>query len=155
ILMSRKEKKRICAQWSHCLIVKVFGKTIVYHFFLSKIQNLWPLKGNISLVDMGMDFFLVKFIRHWEPEFRTSIAMVPTTTIWVRLVKLPIKFFSSIQTKIGNHLGTLLRIDNHTIQGARGRYARLCVQIDITKPLVTRIRIGRCIQYVQYESILL
>ncbi|GAV86588.1 DUF4283 domain-containing protein/zf-CCHC_4 domain-containing protein, partial [Cephalotus follicularis] len=163
--------------WIQCLIVKVFGRSVGYHYMLTKIHQIWHPRGKISMVDLGLDFYLAKFsfqddfsfvlsggscfigrnfltFRHWEPEFRPSIAPVTMTIVWLRLVELPLEFFKSdILSRIGNELGTLLRIDPHTIEGARGRFSRLCIQIDVNKPLVSRIRIGRYVLSVQYEGI--
>ena len=50
-------------------------------------------------------------------------------------------------------MGIVLRIDMHTALETRGRFARLCVQIDVTKPLVTGIFIGKFEQSVLYEGI--
>ena len=47
----------------------------------------------------------------------------------------------------------MLRVDTHTASEARGRFARLCVQVDVTKPLVTAIKIGKLEQSVCYEGI--
>lgn len=45
--------------------------------------------------------------------------------------------------QIGKIVGTVLRIDTHIASETHGRFARLCVQIDATKPLVTGITIGK------------
>ena len=55
--------------------------------------------------------------------------------------------------QIGESIGKVLRIDSHTALEARGKYARLCIQIDIDKPLVNTILIGRFEQPVSYEGI--
>ena len=47
----------------------------------------------------------------------------------------------------------MLRVDTHTAFEARGRFARMCVQVDVTKPLVTAILIGKVEQPVYYEGI--
>ena len=47
----------------------------------------------------------------------------------------------------------MLRVDTHTASEARGRFARLCVQVDVTKPLVIAIKIGKLEQSVCYEGI--
>nr|POE85635.1 hypothetical protein CFP56_55110 [Quercus suber] len=44
-------------------------------------------------------------------------------------------------------------IDTHTALEARGRYARLCIQVDVNKPLINTILIGRFEQPVLYEGI--
>lgn len=55
--------------------------------------------------------------------------------------------------EIGQAIGTVLQIDTHTAIEARGRYARLCVQVDIDKPLIYTILIGRFQQLIVYEGI--
>ena len=47
----------------------------------------------------------------------------------------------------------MLRVDTHTATKARVRFARICVQIDVKKPLVTTILIGKFEQPVSYEGI--
>ena len=55
--------------------------------------------------------------------------------------------------QIGEAIGRVLRIDSHTAMEARGRYARLCIQLDVTKPLINTILIGRFEQPVVYEGL--
>nr|POF21014.1 hypothetical protein CFP56_57720 [Quercus suber] len=47
----------------------------------------------------------------------------------------------------------MLKVDANTTLGARGRYARICVWKDLSKPLVRTIPIGRLTQGVIYEGI--
>ena len=49
--------------------------------------------------------------------------------------------------------GMFLRVDTHTESEARGKFARLCIQIDVTKLLVTAIRIEKFEQPMCYEGI--
>ena len=74
--------------------------------------------------------------------------------MWVRLNELPIEYYEShILKHIGSSIGNVLRVDTHTAVEARGRYARLCVQIDINKLLVSTVLIGDLEQPVLYEGI--
>jgi len=73
--------------------------------------------------------------------------------IWARLSELPIEFYdNSILQQIGNQLGDLLKIDARTIDNVQGRFARLCIQVDLDSPLVSKVRIGSLAQPVQYEG---
>lgn len=47
----------------------------------------------------------------------------------------------------------MLRVDTFTASESRGRFARLCIQIDVEKPLVTAILIGKHEQSVSCEGI--
>ena len=55
--------------------------------------------------------------------------------------------------EIGSTIDKVLRIDTYTTLEARGRYARICVQIDVEKPLITALLIGNIEQPVIYEGI--
>ena len=67
---------------------------------------------------------------------------------------MPIEYYNEeALVQIGKSIGTVLRIDTHTVSETRGRFARLCVQIDVTKPLMTSIFIGKFEQSVSYEGI--
>ena len=131
----------------------------------------------MDCIDLGFDFFLIKFelredvdsilkggpwfigqhflaIRQWEPEFQASSATLSSVAMWIRLPELPIEFYEhNALLKIGRAIGPVLRIDANTANGARGRFARLCVQVNLDKPLVKAIFLGRLKQSIQYEGI--
>ena len=54
---------------------------------------------------------------------------------------------------IGSGLGPILRVDFNTASGTRGRFARLCVQLDLDKPLMRTVRVGKLRLAVVYEGI--
>lgn len=54
--------------------------------------------------------------------------------------------------QIGEAMGRVLWIDSHTAIEARGRYARLCIQLDVTKLLIDTILIGSFEQLMVYEG---
>ncbi|CAN1141423.1 hypothetical protein LINPERHAP2_LOCUS12491, partial [Linum perenne] len=72
----------------------------------------------------------------------------------VRLPRLPIHYFHSGAVKrIGDHIGRTVRLDLATTEGARGRFARVCVEIDILKPLLGKHMIEDRIFKIEYESL--
>nr|POE45788.1 uncharacterized protein CFP56_42917 [Quercus suber] len=92
-------------------------------------------------------------IRPWEANFRLEEANIASVAIWVRLPRLPIEYYDLEALKeIGQAIGTVLRIDTHIASKARGRYAKLCIQVDIEKPIYT-IMIGKFQQSVVYKGI--
>ncbi|CAN1170687.1 Putative ribonuclease H protein At1g65750 [Linum perenne] len=73
---------------------------------------------------------------------------------WVRLPKLPIHFFNELAvTRIGNSIGRTVPLDLATSEGARARYARVCVEVDLTKPLLGKYMIEDRTFHVEYESL--
>ena len=98
------------------------------------------------------DFFLS--LKPWESFFKPSTASVSSITVWVKLHELPIELYETDALKqIGESLGRVLRIDANTAMEARGKYARLCIQIDVNKSLIDTILIGRFEQPVTYKGI--
>lgn len=74
--------------------------------------------------------------------------------VWIRLLELPIEYYDPIVLrKIGEAIDLVLRIDAHTTNGARGRFTRLCVQVNLDKPLIKTVKIGRLAQIVLYEGL--
>ena len=74
--------------------------------------------------------------------------------VWIRFPELPIEFYDrSVLKEIGSAIGSVLRIDAYMASGSRGSYARLCIQVDLEKPLINMVRIGKCRQSVLYEGI--
>ena len=173
VSLSRETKSRIRAPWSKTLIVKVFGRSVGFNYLTFKINAMWNPKGKMDCVALGKDFFLIKFydnedydkvlqggpwfmgehflaIKPWEPYFKASKAKFTSIAVWVRLPELPIEFYDAMVLKeIGSALGPVLRIDSFTATSSKGSYARLCIQVDLDKPL----KIGRLKQRVMYEGI--
>ena len=68
--------------------------------------------------------------------------------------QLPIEYYHPEFLKhVGNKLGKLLKVDAITSATIRGRYARLCVQIHMTNPLLKCVKIGSFWQDIVYENL--
>ena len=61
VKLSKETKSRIRAPWTKALIVKVYGKTVGYSYLTFKINTLWKPVAKMDCVDLGKDFFLIKF----------------------------------------------------------------------------------------------
>lgn len=175
MVLSIETKQRIRAPWARALTVKVFGRTVGYHFLLSRVTALWKPAGKIDCIDLGKDYFLIRFslledhdsvlkkgpwfigdhflaIHPWKPNFCPASVSLSSVAVWVRLPQLPIEYYDTLVLKdIGKAIGPVLRIDTHTASKARGRYARMCVQVDVSKPLISTIVIEGLHQPVIYE----
>lgn len=93
-------------------------------------------------------------VRPWESFFKPATANVTSIAVWVRLHALPMELYETVVLKqIGDSIGKVLRIDSQTAMEARGKYARLCLQIDMNEPLINTVLIGRFEQPVTYEGI--
>ncbi|XP_030948989.1 uncharacterized protein LOC115972900 [Quercus lobata] len=177
VKLSRETKRRIRGPWAQTLMFKLFGRSVGFSFLQSKLDLLWKPTGRLDCVDLGDDFYSVRFalkedmnsilekgswfigghflsIRPWEPFFKPAMANVSSIAVWVRLHQLPLELYEAeVLKQIGDAIGKVLHIDAHTALEARGKYVRLCLQVDINKPLINTVLIGRFEQQVVYEGI--
>lgn len=54
---------------------------------------------------------------------------------------------------MGEKIGRPIRANHNTGVAARGRFARLCVEVDLTKPLLTMFKVRKRIRRIEYEGL--
>ncbi|CAN1181524.1 hypothetical protein LINPERHAP2_LOCUS35448 [Linum perenne] len=142
-----------------------------------KLPQLWAKKGSISVSDVGFGFYIVRFetvadfdramfggpwmindhyvvIQEWRPYFRPEETFLSTLRVWVRLPGLPFEYFdNSVLKIIGDRIGRTVRIDHTTLEGSRGNFARICVEVDLSKPLLSKYRLRRRVRRIEYEGL--
>nr|POF08483.1 hypothetical protein CFP56_42622 [Quercus suber] len=174
---SKEIKALIWSPWSKSLIVKVYGRSVGFSFLHHQLLSLWKPVGRLDCVDLGKEFFLICFsvkedcetvlrngpwfigenflsIRPWEPNFKPAEANISSVAIWVRLNELSIEYYHVEALQIvGNMIGKVLRIDTHITNESMGRFARLCIQVDVGMPFITTLLIGGEEQPVCYDGI--
>ncbi|CAN1142454.1 hypothetical protein LINPERHAP2_LOCUS13095 [Linum perenne] len=171
------EARRVRTKWSHSLILRTLGKSFPYEFMVRKLNQLWARKGKIWIWDIGFGHYVAKFMsvedydramfegpwlvgdhyvvsEEWRPNFEPGYAQVNNIRVWIRLPNLPIEYFdAAILSLIGDKVGRTVRIDNTTLSGTRGNYARLCVEIDLHRPLLSKYRLRRRVRRIEYEGL--
>ncbi|KAF3682671.1 hypothetical protein FXO37_02221 [Capsicum annuum] len=176
IPISAEDKPRLYSPWQTSLIVKLVGRKLSYLVLKKKLQELWKPTEELNLIDLGSEFFLIKFtlrqnmlhalhdgpwfifnsflsVQRWEPKFVASQARLAHTAIWARLHELPTEFYNvNVLHKVGAMIGKLLKIDTCTLTTSRGRYACLCVQVSLEQPLLHHLYIGSHKQVIRYEA---
>ena len=56
VKLSKETKSCIRAPWSKALIVKVFGRSVGFHYLTFKINALWKPMAKLDCMNMGKDF---------------------------------------------------------------------------------------------------
>ncbi|GAU46480.1 hypothetical protein TSUD_402360, partial [Trifolium subterraneum] len=163
--------------WKDALVVKLLGKNLGYNGMKNKLENIWKLMGGIELMDVGSAFYMVKFdgeedknkvinggpwmiydhyltVRQWTPSFNASTAKIDKTMVWIRIPSLNLVFYDeSVLWALASMVGNPIKVDLQTLRVARGRFARMCVEVDLTKPVVSRVGINGEWYQVQYEGL--
>nr|XP_033513303.1 uncharacterized protein LOC117277970 [Nicotiana tomentosiformis] len=92
-------------------------------------------------------------VQRWEPDFVSSTAKQTFTAIWIRLPHLPTGFYDGKVLKtVDNTVGRLLKVDACTSATLQGRYARLCLELPLNKPMKPFVLIGSHKQQILYKG---
>ncbi|XP_031106253.1 uncharacterized protein LOC116010899 [Ipomoea triloba] len=177
IPVSREEKERLRRPWRRTLIVKVLGRKVGYLFLRQRLQQMWKTEANFELIAIDQDYFLARFeslrdyefakydgpwiilghyltVQEWEPNFFPQKNKLNKLLVWVRFPALPIEYFEEeFLTKIGKNIGRPVKVDTTTSLISIGRFARVCVEVDVTKPLLAKFTVGGEVVPIEYEGI--
>lgn len=84
-------------------------------------------------------------VLRWHPSFNPCYNSLGKTPIWVRVRNIPLHYYNRhFLWRLGNKIGRALKIDENTLsqmeddnaKTERGRYARVCVEVDLRRKLV-------------------
>ncbi|CAN1177321.1 Putative ribonuclease H protein At1g65750, partial [Linum perenne] len=155
----------------------MLGRRVPFMIMNNRIQNLWAVRGQVRITDMGAGFFTARFDssedyrralmegpwkigehyivpRLWQKGFDPCTDTLSHTLVWVRLPGLLLEFFTeTFLRRIGDKIGQLVRIDPTTLAMERGNYARICVRVDQSKKLLSKYKLLHRIRLVEYEGL--
>ena len=159
------------------VVVRLLGRSIGYKLLSSKIKDLWQPRHGYKIIDLEKDYYMVKFdamedyqgallkgpwsilghyliVQPWSPSFTTEDNDLSAIAAWVRFPGLPIQYYhKSVLCSLANVIRKPLKIDYTTKAGSRGKFACVAMELDLRKPLVSRINIDGRLQNVEYEDL--
>ena len=72
----------------------------------------------------------------WKGNFQPAFEKLEHAAVWIQIDHLPVGFWDEETLDfIGSHLGNLIKVDKHTVNVTRARFARVCVKINLSQPL--------------------
>jgi hypothetical protein len=159
------------------IIVKLLGKKIGYFVMMEKLQTIWKPTGGMEIIDIGNGFFMVKFdvkedlekamggspwmifdhylaIHPWTPDFDPFEVSIDRTCVWIRIPGLGMECYDeNVLMALGAAIGRPIKVDIRTIEASRGKFARICVEIDLNLPVVGKIWFRNKWFHVEYEGL--
>ena len=177
IKLTKDQKKRLRRPWRNALIIKMFDKGVGFMQLQKRLKAKWSLKGDFSLIDIGCDYFVTRFtnmedyhhvlnqgpwligdnyltIRKWVPNFIPDEEPIKRLTAWIRIPNISVEYFDYDFLKtIGEKVGKVNGIDQTMANVERGRFTRLSMEVDLSKPLLSKFRLHGRIWKIQYEGI--
>ena len=99
------------------------------------------------------DNYLV--IRDWVPNFIPEEHTITKLMVWVWIPRLSVEYFNKnfLLHKIGQKIGKVIRVDDTTANVERGQYTRMCIEVDLSKPLLSKFRLNGSVWIIQYEGL--
>uniref|UniRef100_A0A7C9ABN9 DUF4283 domain-containing protein n=2 Tax=Opuntia streptacantha TaxID=393608 RepID=A0A7C9ABN9_OPUST len=145
---------------SLCLLGKPWGDPIPLAIIMSKTRKDWGfVRGQLDYLELGNGWILFRFsnlqdialvwngrpwhvsglnlvLRRWEPFFDPYSATIHRIDQWVKITRLPLELWEedSLKTLLQD-VGQFIKVDDITLNRSKGKFARVCLNIDITKPL--------------------
>ena len=164
--------------WRQCIIVKVLGRHITIPALDKRLRELWKPKGGMYVIDLPRQFFMIRFdlkdeylealtggpwrvfgshlvVQAWSPAFNPSRDSITTTPVWVRLSNIPVTYYHpNILMAVARGLGKPIKVDLTTLHVERARFARVCVEVDLSKPLKGTLMVNGERHFVAYEGLM-
>nr|KYP37853.1 Transposon TX1 uncharacterized [Cajanus cajan] len=101
---------------------------------------------------MLFDHYLI--VRPWSPEFVASATKVDSTIVWIRFPGFGVMFYDeSVLLTIASAIGKPVKVELNTLNMTRGRFARVCVEINLEEPVVGRFFLNGVWYNVEYEGL--
>src|SRR4051812_37863929 len=94
------------------------------------------------------------YVQKWRPNFRPDKEEIKSLPVWVRFPILSLEYYTAGWLKrAGNNIGKTLRVDMATLIASRGKFARICVEVDLGRPLMSGYRQRGKFWRMQYEGL--
>jgi hypothetical protein len=167
----------LCNPWKEALVIKLLGKNVGFNLMKDRLQKLWRLTGGFEIMDVDNGFYMVKCelladrekivsegpwmlfdhylaVARWTPDFASPHAKIERTLVWIRFPDLSLLYYDeSVLLGLASVVGTPIKVDTNTLKVERGRFARVCVEIDLTMPVVGKVNVNGHWYNVQYEGL--
>lgn len=101
---------------------------------------------------MIFDHYLA--VSNWSPNFVSTTAKVAKTLVWIRFPGMNLDFYDeSLLLAMASTVGRPVKVDEHTLKVQRGRFARVCMEIDLNEPVVGKIFVKGRWYNIEYEGL--
>ncbi|XP_048502653.1 uncharacterized protein LOC125498480 [Beta vulgaris subsp. vulgaris] len=177
VQFSKEKLAQLRKPWGLALMGKCFGIAVRPSFMTQKVRSIWKPRGSLEVIDLGKETYLFRFglqdnyekalfggpwyildhylmLTQWQPNFRPTYNPFNKLALWIHLPELPVEYYDKEALfTIASKLGKPIREDYATNHITRARYARVCVEINLTKPILSKVWIGNQWQVILYENL--
>lgn len=162
--LCKSEVEKESAKWKTAIILYVIGDTPTINYLNNFLHKQCEVSGQFDIFYHNEGYFVVRFelqrdkdnllgdgplmianrpiiIKDWVADFSFEKEVLKEVPLWIRLPKLPLSCWSADSlSRIGSVIGKPVCADECTSQQLRISYARLLVEVDVTKPLIYKVQ---------------
>ncbi|KAI9076290.1 hypothetical protein K1719_041715 [Acacia pycnantha] len=132
LAFTAEEYSACCLPWMNSLIIKVLGASFPTYVIRDQDREYAFQEGPWMIED----HYLI--VQRWRPNFNPWKADLQCIiAAWVRLPDVLFEFYNvESLRRLGNMIGKMIKVDRSTSIYDKGGFARICVEIDLKKPLL-------------------
>ncbi|KAJ4823652.1 hypothetical protein Tsubulata_041409 [Turnera subulata] len=127
---------RLRKPWERAVVVKLMGRAIAL------LDGPWSIYNNVLSV------------QPWTQSFRASSTTIDKVVTWVHFLDFPLdQYHSRILLTMGNLVGKAVKLEKNSENPSRGKFAKVVVCVDVTKPLKGMVTVDNKAYKVMYEGL--
>ncbi|XP_019267318.1 PREDICTED: uncharacterized protein LOC109244650 [Nicotiana attenuata] len=167
-------------KWKNAIVIYVIGESPSIGAMDRFVNSMGKYSAKPQIYYHNEDYFIIRFssieerdqvlysgphtinnrpiiMKAWSEEFNLHDEVLKTIPLWVKLPNLPVNWWSmTALSKIESALGNPIYADECMTGAVRISYARLLVEMDITKPLPGQVKLQdpkgkEMMQVVEYD----
>ncbi|KAM0943006.1 putative transcription factor interactor and regulator CCHC(Zn) family [Dioscorea sansibarensis] len=138
---------------------KFLGKSLPLDQAKLALADVWRGLGSFTIADLPNGFYYIRCetqemhnrllwegpwtvarrilqLSPWRESFQPAFEKLTVAAVWIQLYHLPIELWNGdILEMVAFQFGKVLKIDEHTLDCSRAKFARVCVELDLSQPL--------------------
>ncbi|XP_009770244.1 uncharacterized protein [Nicotiana sylvestris] len=163
--LDKEEVEQETQNWKSDLIVYIIGDIPGYNYMKNYVAQNWAIVGEPEVFLHDEGYYIIKFqsvadmneilysgpytinnrpivIKPWSPDFDLKTEFLIEIPIWVKFPKLPINCWGAKSlSSIASTIGTPLYADSCTAKQTRISFARILIEVNVTKPLPDEVEV--------------
>lgn len=175
IPVTREEKERLRRPWHLTLIIKLLGKKVNYSYLQQRLLKMCKPNASFYLIALDQDYFLAKFellkdyefgkfegpwiilghylvVQECVPNFDPRTNKMEKLLVWVRFPTISIEYYEEeFMLKIRRNIGRHVKVDTTTNLISKGKFTRICIEVDLTNPLLSKFTLCEKVMPIEYE----
>ncbi|KAI9096372.1 hypothetical protein K1719_026091 [Acacia pycnantha] len=152
--MTAEQYTAWCRPWMNSLVVKVLGFSVPKHVLIDRVRRMWKPQQPLKVVPLSNEYYIVSFSSKEDRDYAYHEDCQRRIAVWVRIPDLPMELCTVESLgMIGNMIGKMIKIDRSMSIYDKGGFARICVEVDLQKPLLSAFTAFGADKQLVYEGL--